>query len=235
MEEPPPLLVGNGLFCRRGEGYGTLRGSTTSLVLAPDGGACVQGKVEVWGSVHLPAALVYTCTRCGAVWSVLVYDRPRGEQVAVFPASLEGGIPTAHTPAGVAFDLDQAPRCHSVRAPSAALTRFRSAPAWLWLDRGFPQNRLGPKLQALDAALGAGKAPQWAGVLDEFLDVVRLPGNAASHPSGGDLAKPNELDRALYRHLETTFVEFVDRIYEDPKRREQRLLELQRPLAKGTV
>jgi hypothetical protein len=109
---------------------------------------------------------------------VLLCRGPKGPQWAVFPASIEGDVATPETPPGVAFYLDQAARCHSVGANSAAITMFRSALEWLLLDQGFTEPMLGPKRKALNRALEAGTAPQWASDLDpEFLDVIRQLGN----------------------------------------------------------
>lgn len=107
---------------------------------------------------------------------------------------------------------------------------FRSA-EWILEDQGFTSRMLGPRIADLDAALTAGTAPKWAGEIDpEYLKTIKNLGNLATHTNSGDLSKQDALDAQLYRQLEVTFIELLDLIYEQPKRRAQRLAELKKPL-----
>ncbi len=179
-------------------------------------------------STPVPALFRYTCIQCDAVWSVVVYPSVNDLQIALLPAHFAvGGVASANTPKGVAFYLDQAARCHSVSANTAAVSMLRSALEWLLEDQGFTEKMLGPKLVALDKALRQGTAPPWAREIEpEYLQVIKDLGNVAIHTNSGDLAHQEAFDRKLYRQVELTFLELLEAIYERPARRAQRLAEL---------
>jgi len=180
--------------------------------------------------IAAPAVFSYACVQCDATWTALVYGSQGILELALFSEQL-GGAVTVHTPPGVAFYLDQAARCHSSNAHSAALTMFRSALEWLLEDQGFTESPLGRKLAALEKAIQAGKAPKWIAEVDpEFVAVIKNLGNTAAHTNAGDLTKQNRVDAELYRGVETTFLELLDAIYERPRRRQQRLEDLKNAL-----
>ena len=179
-----------------------------------------------------PALFTYQCTQCDAAWSVLIYPSGGNLAMALLPAHLkDGSISTLHAPDGVAYYLSQAARCHGIGANTAAVTMFRSAAEWLLEDQGFKAKMLGPKLAELEAAMKAGTAPKWAGDVDPaYLNIIKDLGNLATHTNSGDLTKQEGLDAELYAHLELTFLELLDLIYEQPVRRASRLAELKKPL-----
>jgi hypothetical protein len=224
-------FVGGSLFCSRCGGLRRIRiGPRCSF-------DTVQSFWGPWGcftcgeDLHtpMPAAFTYICTQCDASWSALVFESNSNPQIAVFSCSDSGGLASPNTPPGVAFYLDQAARCHSVSAHSAAITMFRSAIEWLLEDQGFAAPMLGPKLTALFKAINSGTAPKWASELNpEFLTVIKNLGNTAAHTNAGDLAKQDQLDATLYRNVETTFIELLEVIYERPKQRQQRLADLKK-------
>ena len=176
----------------------------------------------------VPALFRYACIQCDAAWSVLVYPAQGDLRLALLPVHFGvGGIASANTPEGVAYCLDQAARCHSISANSAAMTMFRSALEWVLEEQGFKDRMLGPKLAALDQAIAKGSAPPWASEIDpEYLKVIKDLGNFATHTNAGDLTKQETLDSQLYRKVELTFLELLDVIYDRPVRKAQLLAEL---------
>ena len=105
---------------------------------------------------------------------------------------------------------------------------FRAALELLLLDQGYKDRMLGPKLQALEKDITAGKAPKWALDLDTaFLRVIKDLGNASIHAETTDVSKQGQFDSDLYMRVAQTFQELLDLIYEDPLRKANRLSALQ--------
>lgn len=140
-----------------------------------------------------------------------------------------------------AFYLDQAARCHSVGAHSAAVTMFRSALEWLLEDQGFAERNARAETgspiqghrQRYRSRMGFGIGPRVPpghqgvrkyGYAHQCGEIVDAGHNA------GDLTKQDQLDATLYRKVETTFTELLDVIYEKPRRRQERLADLRRSL-----
>jgi hypothetical protein len=70
-----------------------------------------------------PAMFLYECGECDARYLAVIYRSARGARLAIFPES-GAGLATDHTPAAVAFYLDEAHKSQSVGANSAAVTMY---------------------------------------------------------------------------------------------------------------
>jgi len=153
----------------------------------------------------------------------VIYVGDTGPRLAIFP-SVEGGLSTPNTPAGVRYYLDQAARAHAIGANSAAIAMFRAALDFLLFQQHYQERMLGRKLGKLEADVVAGTAPKWALDLDtEFLTVVKDLGNSSIHPEGDDISKQGSIDTQLYVRVAQTFQELLDLIYEVPVRKAERL------------
>jgi hypothetical protein len=151
--------------CPRCGGMRRAQAEVVEEVQKPDLG--VWGTFQVvplWskgGGLPIPTTLVFGCLQCKLKLCALVYWFLGAPALAVFPEQF-GGPSTPHCPAGVAFYLDQAARCHAVGANTAAAAMLRTAAEWLLEDQGFSHGMLGTRLLALEKALANGSAPKWA-------------------------------------------------------------------------
>lgn len=137
-------------------------------------------------------------------------------------------LATANTPEAVAYYLDQAARCESVGANSAAVVMYRSALEHLLHDHNYKEGMLGRRLSKLLADVAAGSAPRWARDIDHaYLDVINKLGNGAVHANDGDVSKQASLDDEIFRGLQIAFVEILDVVYERPARAAATLAKLQ--------
>jgi len=175
-----------------------------------------------------PALFSLECRECAALALLVIAERTTGVQAIVLH-ELVGGISSPHSPDSVRYFLDQAHRSRTMGALSAALAMYRAALEHLLLDQGFEQRMLGPKIQALEAAVGGGTAPPWARDLDPaYLTLIKDLGNASLHSNEGSVKSHEELDTSLVWQVDGLFLEILDAAYERPARSRTRLEEGQR-------
>jgi hypothetical protein len=154
------------------------------------------------------------CLQDQTMFTFVLFEGPEGYELAVF-ANKRGGLSTPHTPAGVAYYLDQAQRAQSAAANSAAVAMYRAALEYLLYGEGFEMRMLGQKVQALEDAIAAGTAPSWTHDLNvAYMKVVGRLGNAVIHPGDGDISRQAAVDRGLLTLLDSTFAELLQLIYE---------------------
>jgi hypothetical protein len=177
---------------------------------------------------HTPPILTTLhCVQCDTSFTGIVYKGPGGLALAVLPSTY-GGLTTPHTPAGVAYYLDQAQRAHSIGANSAAITMFRGALEHLLFEQGFKTGMCGRKIADLEKAIVEKTAPKWAYELDtEFLTVMKQLGDGSIHPNDGDVTQQEKLDSDLIARVRHTFQMLLFLIYELPHEKQQRKLALQ--------
>jgi hypothetical protein len=175
------------------------------------------------GASDPPMLTMLKCVQCDTSFTAVLYQGPEGKSLAVLPSTY-GGLTTPHTPAGVAYYLDQAQRAKAVGANSAAVTMFRGALEHLLFDQGFKNGMCGKKLSDLEAAVKAGTAPKWAQELEgEFLQVMKQLGDGAIHPNDGNVGNQKVLDGGLIAKLTHTFQMLLFVIYELPYEKQKRL------------
>jgi hypothetical protein len=155
-----------------------------------------------------------SCVQCDAAFTAVIYAGPVGADVAIL-ASVHGGLRTPNTPEPVAYYLDEAARCESVGARSAAVSMYRAALEQLLHQQGFTKGMLNHKIEALEAAEKAGNAPSWSKEIEPgLLKVIKDLGNAAIHPNGGDITKQDALDGALLVSIRVAFELLLEKAYE---------------------
>lgn len=165
-----------------------------------------------------PALFLLTCLQCETVFTAVVYAGPDGEGLAVFP-SVPGGITKSHTPGSVSYYLDQAARCRAVDARSATLAMYRVALEHLLGDQGFDKGMCGKRLEALEAAVKAGTAPDWAKTFDnEVLEILKDLGNGVLHTNGGDISLQENATPEVIDLVTIAFEELLEAVYEGPAR-----------------
>jgi hypothetical protein len=170
-----------------------------------------------------PAVFTLRCVQDDTLFTALLFRGPEAFELAIFPAR-RGGLATEHTPAGVAFYLDQAQRAQSAAANSAAVAMYRSALEHLLHEQGFTRRMLGPKIEDLMAAIKDGTAPKWAVDLNpSYLKVINKLANAAIHPGDGDVTNQETFDREILTQLEITMSELVRVAYEREHEEKSRL------------
>lgn len=174
-----------------------------------------------------PCLLVYACAQCDTSFTAVVYeDSPGVQRLAIFP-NVPGGLSTPRTPRSVSYYLDQAQRCRSVNANSAAISMYRAGLEQLLYERGFTNGMLDAKIRELKAQIDGGSSPTWARDLDtEYLAVMKELGNAAIHPNGGDITKQSSFDSALMIRVERTLQGLLHLAYEEPVLRSANLAAL---------
>lgn len=136
-------------------------------------------------------------------------------------------LATPRTPPAVAYYLEQASLCLSVRAYTAAVVMFRSALEHLLHQQNYQKGMLGNRLNALLCDVEAEKAPKWAREIDHaYLDVINKLGNGAIHANDGDSSKQQALDEELLIGLEYAFGQILEVVYERPAKDEANLAKL---------
>lgn len=159
-----------------------------------------------------PSLLSYNCVQCDAHIAALVYWGPEGPAIATFP-SKKGGISTPHTPAEVAYHLDQAYKCHIVSANTAAVSCFRVALEQLLDEQEYKTGMLDQKLRDLENDIQNKSGKPWTELLDvSFLRVIQRLGNKAVHPRR--VARLAAYDSALVIRLQIAFQEILNLVYE---------------------
>ncbi|MFO0839016.1 MAG: hypothetical protein U1D55_10870 [Phycisphaerae bacterium] len=177
-----------------------------------------------------PGIFRLRCTDCDAESLAVLYPRsdgPNGVGLAVLPARW-AGIATPNTPAAVSYFLDQAARCISVDATSAAIAMFRSALEQFLTEQNFRERMLGPKIDELECAIREKQAPDWVGrmdpsVLTASLRAMKELANTAVHEA---LANPDGArvhDANLLATIQVAILAILDAAYEAPKRMERQL------------
>jgi hypothetical protein len=176
----------------------------------------------------VPAVFTLICVQDDTRFTALVFRGPERFELAIFPAR-RGGLATKHTPAGVAYYLDQAQRAQSAAANSAAVAMYRASLEHLLFERGFTRRMLGPKIEDLKNAIKDGSAPKWAMDLDPaYISVINKLANAAIHPGDeGNVSKQATFDREILTQLEITLSELVRVVYEREQEERSRLAALQ--------
>jgi hypothetical protein len=169
-----------------------------------------------------PAMFLYECGECDARYLAVIYRSARGARLAIFPES-GGGLATDHTPAAVAFYLDEAHKSQSAGANSAAVTMYRAAIEHVLFEQGYTKRTLGAKVKQLEDATRTHTAPAWANDLDvEDLALLKDLGNYSIHPNDGDVSKQANFDEPLLQNIRVTVVGLLELIYELPLKKEQR-------------
>jgi hypothetical protein len=170
-----------------------------------------------------PGIVWLTCVQCHERIVVVAHIGPSGPSVVALPSTY-GGLTTPATPDAVSYYLDQAQRSQSIGALSAAIAMYRAALEQLLHEQGYSAGMLNAKITALEAD---PSPPSWFRDLDpDFLRVIKDLGNGAIHSNGGDIEKQQALDSQLVREVRELFVELLDAIYEQPKRKASRLSSL---------
>ncbi|WP_147468432.1 hypothetical protein [Corallococcus interemptor] len=173
-----------------------------------------------------PFLFTYSCLQCECLFTGVVYDGPDGEGLALFPKT-PGGIATTHTPKAVAYYLDQAARCQSVGALSAAMAMYRASLEHILGLAGY-KGMLHAKVQALVAAIDNKSAPDWGRRLNvAYLTCIKEIGNAAIHANGGDIAVQEHITPGLVSLVQMTLEEIIERAFEEPARDKARLDQMQ--------
>ncbi|RYY92867.1 MAG: DUF4145 domain-containing protein [Chitinophagaceae bacterium] len=175
-----------------------------------------------------PSLFTYSCVQCETLFSGVVYDGPDGEELALF-SKVPGGIATKNTPPAVAYYLDQASRCRSVGALSAAMSMYRAALEQMLECAGYNESMLGNKLRALeeDIKKGAVRTPGWAKKIDRaYLESIKKLGDGSIHSNGGDIAIQGNITEDVLNEAQVAFEEILEHAYEGPLREAARMQRL---------
>lgn len=180
-----------------------------------------------------PSLLVAECLQnCGATFTIALHSGPNGPNVAVLP-NHHGALATRHTPAGVAYYLDQAHRAIAVGANSAAIAMFRSALEQLLHEQGIEGRMVGHRLQVLETMIADGTAPSWALSLpQQFLGPINRLGAGSVHTNDGDIGLQVEMDTDLVGLVVESFEELLEAVYERENATNQRLAALSEKAAR---
>jgi hypothetical protein len=144
-------------------------------------------------------------------------------QLVALPSTY-GGLSTPNTSESVAFYLDQAQKCQAMGALSAAVAMYRAALEHVLHEQGYTAGTLGQRIAALT---DDEQPPEWRGRLGEdYLGVINKLANAAIHANNGDVALQTIFDAQLLREVRELFIELLDEIYEQPKKRAERIARL---------
>jgi hypothetical protein len=182
----------------------------------------LRGEVLSSASQATPGLLLYVCTQCDNLWTVTIFAGPDGAAMSAISRG-RGGLTTPHTPASVAYYLDQASRAQSMGANSAALAMYRAALDHIMFERGYTTGMLGSRIQKVSDEVTAGTAPEWARGLDpEELKLMKDLGNESVHTNDGEVAQQAHLDGNLLIRVGQLFQLLIADIYEIPLARAAR-------------
>ena len=163
-----------------------------------------------------PALFVAQCLECREQITILISHGPDGAELVALPTTY-GGLSTPSTPPPVSFYLDQAQRCQSVGALSAAVAMYRAALEQLLYEQGYTDGMLKKKI---DNLIADQEPPRWRDQLDlAFLEAMKDLGNAAIHPNDGDISKQAAFHAGLLYEVRALFEELLEEAYEAEKRR----------------
>jgi hypothetical protein len=190
------------------------------------------GRRRVDASVRYydPSRLVVldlVCVQCDSAWVATWYTDDQGKaRLALLPRFLSGGIATPHTPAPIAYYLDQAHRAQAAGANSAAVAMYRAALENILIDQGFAERQLSPKIAALVSAIDAGTAPNWAQQIEvDYVDALKELGETSIHP-GSHVAGVHARNANLLSLISETVRGLLVLIYEAPHEKNARLAAL---------
>jgi len=173
-----------------------------------------------------PAFFTMDCLQCQTECAGVVHEGPEGDAVSLhWP--LSAGLSTPNTPPGVAYYLDQAARCESAGAASAAAAMYRAALDHPMFNHGYEDGLLGKRLHKMIDDVAAGNGPKWAREIDhEFLDVIKKLGDGAIHTNDGDVSKQAVLDEEVLAGVQIAFAEILEVVYERPAKKAEQLEKL---------
>ena len=174
----------------------------------------LEGCTQEYISAVVPTSrTLVICRECAAAFAALVFNGGNGIEHVLLP-SFEAGPVSEHAPSSVNYYLDQAARCESRGANSAAVAMYRATLDMVLFDQGFTKGTLHQKIEN---AFGGGTAALWATQINkEFLEVIKNLGNGSIHPNDGDIVKQKVLDNALLQNLQLVFKRLLWTIYEEP-------------------
>jgi hypothetical protein len=173
-----------------------------------------------------PSVFSITCLQCDAKYTAVLYLRANALELAVL-AGQTARSTSPDIPKAVVYYLDQATRCRSVGAYSAAMPMFRSAAEWLLEHQGFTRGLIGDKLNDLEKRLADRTAPKWANdISSEALVALKKLGNIALHTNGGDFTRQEQLDSALCSEVQAMFEYLIEIVYEQPAQVRDRIAKL---------
>lgn len=169
-------------------------------------------------SLVTPSVHLMTCLQCSTLFTALLFAGPQGTELAVFP-SKPGGLATKNTPAAVGYYLDQAWRCQSVGALSAAVVMYRSALEHLLREQGYAKGNLYERIEKVGADADAKTGPDWVrSTPQEILHALRELGNGAVHTNDGDISKQATFDAGLLAILNVVIRGLLEEVYERGER-----------------
>jgi hypothetical protein len=164
----------------------------------------------------LPCLVQMTCLQCKTVVLGVLFLSPSGPALAILPA-VNGGESTPHTPASVAYYLDQAYKSHLMGANSAAVGMYRVAMEHMLYDQGYTKGLLKDQTIALEKDIAAGTGPAWTKSIDTAdINDIRELGNYVLHTNAGDITKQASIDANLVRVISAVFAGMLQLIYEEP-------------------
>ena len=168
-----------------------------------------------------------TCLQCETLFVIVFYRHISGTQMVVL-TSCNSGVVSPNTPPSVSYYLDQAYRARSVGANSACMAMYRAALDQLLFEQGYKEGMLGSKLKALEKDINAEDCPKWARDLNiDLLSYLNALGSGSIHPNDGDVEVQKELDNSLLGLVDTVFGMLLDKVYEQPKKEQSWLIELE--------
>ncbi|RJS19568.1 hypothetical protein DRW03_21285 [Corallococcus sp. H22C18031201] len=190
-----------------------------------------KDRLEFLGERGLaPSVFMFECVQCDTRFTGLVCAGVSLVDVWVLVPTVMGGVATPHAPPAVRYYLDQAWKCQSVAAYSAAAAMYRAALEQVLESEGYAQSMLAAKIQAFEESVTSPgpSTPGWAKSLDSaFLRVIKDLGNGAIHSNAGDISPQSSFDANLISQVEATFSELMDVVYEAPAKQAERLKKMQ--------
>jgi hypothetical protein len=190
-----------------------------------------MGVLGLQGRGKPPGAAILTCRQCELKVNILLSWNDGSVRVTYQDPT--GSVATKNTPREVAYYLDEAARCISVGARSAATAMFRSALEHVLHDQGYAEGMLDSKIKALEKEIEAKtpRAAAWSKMDTEVLMSMKSLGNGAIHPNGGDVSLQATLDAGLISTLEIVFESILREVYEEPAERAERAERLKQTAA----
>lgn len=170
-----------------------------------------------------PLFYVAKCRQCSSITIIVIYKKD-DEYMMVKLAQNKGGCISKNSPETVKYYLDQAYLAKEIGANSASMAMYRAALEQVLFEQGYTNGMLGQKLIKLDEDILKDNAPKWTKEFDiDFLRYIKEIGNGAIHSNEGNIERQKDIDNDLIKVVDIVLEELLDKIYEQPKRQENRL------------
>ena len=170
--------------------------------------------------------LIHTCRQCGSE-NIIIHHSVNGSEIISTVRSIQSSV-IEGVPDVVSFYFNQAQKSMDSQIYCASMAMFRSCLESILIDQKINGDDLFSKINNLDPTVHP-----WVRDLDvDYMDVIRLLGNFSVHPKDNDIEKIRQIDSDTVYIVKNTILQLIQKIYLEPKKRQQELSDLKEKISK---